>query len=70
MRLPGERQSNTANHGTCPYKSDGFFFNYNRDHEDGRHFAIGRIYNCNPSIGERYYLRLLLVSVPGPLLKI
>ena len=25
MRLPGERQSNTANHGTCPYKSDGFF---------------------------------------------
>jgi hypothetical protein len=67
------------------------FFNYNREHEDGRHllyhefpshyvflkkdgiwkprqrdFAIGRIYNCNPSIGERYYLRLLLVSVPGP----
>jgi hypothetical protein len=65
------------------------FFDYNRDHEDGKHLlyhefpsryvfrdgvwkrrqrgiAIGRVYNCNPSQDERFYLRLLLVSVPGP----
>jgi hypothetical protein len=66
------------------------FFDYNRDHDDGRHLlyhefpshyvfrdgawkrrkrpgsAIGRIYNCTPNQGERFYLRLLLVSVPGP----
>ena len=67
------------------------FFDYNREHDDGRHLlyhefpsryvfrngawkprqrcldsAIGRIYNCTPNQGERYYLRLLLVSVPGP----
>lgn len=68
------------------------FFDYNRDHEDGRHLlyhefpsryvfshgvwkrrrrrlgsAIGRIYSCTPNQGERFYLRLLLVSVPGPI---
>ena len=66
------------------------FFEYNRDHEDGRHLlyhefpsryvfsdgvwkrrqrspAIGRIYSCTPNQGERFYLRLLLVSVPGPI---
>jgi hypothetical protein len=28
--------------------------------------VIGRVYHCNPSQGERFYLRLLLTSVPGP----
>lgn len=31
-----------------------------------RGFAIGRLYNCSPLHGERYYLRLLLLVVPGP----
>ena len=30
-----------------------------------RGFAIGRMYHCSPSSGERYYLRLLLTVVPG-----
>lgn len=28
-------------------------------------FAIGRIYHCSPVAGEKFYLRLLLTSVPG-----
>ena len=28
--------------------------------------AIGRIYHCNSSMGEKYYLRLLLTTVRGP----
>ena len=28
--------------------------------------AIGRMYHCNPFVGERYYLRLLLTVVRGP----
>ena len=28
--------------------------------------AIGRMYFCNPSAGEKYYLRLLLTTVRGP----
>lgn len=28
--------------------------------------AIGRIYHCNPFMGEKYYLRLLLTVVRGP----
>ena len=28
--------------------------------------AIGRMYYCSPVAGERFYLRLLLTSVPGP----
>ena len=31
-----------------------------------RGFAIGRMYYCSPVAGERFYLRLLLTSVPGP----
>lgn len=31
-----------------------------------RGHAIGRIYHCNPFMGERYYLRLLLTIVKGP----
>jgi hypothetical protein len=67
------------------------FFDYNRDHEDGRHLlyqqfptyyvyknqerawqprqrgtAVGRIYRCDPRQGERFWLRLLLITVPGP----
>jgi hypothetical protein len=30
-----------------------------------RSFAIGRIPYCSPTCGDRYYLRLLLVNVPG-----
>ncbi|KAL7309971.1 hypothetical protein PS15m_012253 [Mucor circinelloides] len=29
-------------------------------------FSIGRMYYCNPSAGERYYLRLLLPVIRGP----
>ncbi|CAG8784945.1 1030_t:CDS:2, partial [Cetraspora pellucida] len=29
-------------------------------------FAIGRIYFADPSAGERFYLRLLLINVRGP----
>jgi hypothetical protein len=67
------------------------FFDYNRDHEDGRHLlyhqfpihyvflqrekvwrprqrgtAVSRVYRCEPNQGERFWLRLLLVTVPGP----
>ena len=28
--------------------------------------VIGRMYYCSPIAGERFYLRLLLTSVPGP----
>jgi hypothetical protein len=67
------------------------FFDYNRDHEDGRHLlyyqfpthyvflqkekvwrprqrgiAISRVYQCEPNQEERFWLRLLLVIVPGP----
>lgn len=28
--------------------------------------AIGRMYHCNPTAGERYYVRLLLTAVKGP----
>src|SRR4051794_13827869 len=31
-----------------------------------RGFAIGRIYHCNPFMGEKYYLRMLLTVVRGP----
>lgn len=31
-----------------------------------RGFSIGRVYYANPVHGERYYLRLLLLHVPGP----
>jgi hypothetical protein len=30
-----------------------------------RGIAIGRIYTCSPFAGERYYLRLLLIIIPG-----
>lgn len=30
-----------------------------------REFVIGRMYHCNPMQGEKYYLRLLLTTVPG-----
>jgi hypothetical protein len=30
-----------------------------------RGFAIGRIPYCSPTCGDRYYLRLLLINVPG-----
>lgn len=29
-------------------------------------FAIGRIYCCSPTAGEKYYLRMPLTVVPGP----
>lgn len=58
-------------------RMEGIFYTTNSPPTDGvwrphqRDFAIGRAYNCNPSMGERYYLRLLLVSVPAlPLLNI
>lgn len=28
--------------------------------------AVGRIYHCNPTMGEKYYLRMLLTVVRGP----
>ena len=28
--------------------------------------AIGRMYYCNPTAGERFYVRLLLTAVRGP----
>ena len=28
--------------------------------------AVGRMYHCNPTAGEKFYVRLLLTSVPGP----
>lgn len=36
-----------------------------RWHHRKRGTAIGRIYHCNPFMGERYYLRLLLTVVRG-----
>jgi hypothetical protein len=32
----------------------------------GNTTAIGRMYYCNPTVGERFYLRLLLTAVRGP----
>src|ERR1700737_2005715 len=31
-----------------------------------RGFAIGRVYFCGPAAGEKYYLRMLLYTVPNP----
>src|SRR6266536_2703963 len=67
------------------------FFDYNRDHTDGRYLlyhefpayyvynkkekawtsrkkdrAVCRIYHTNPGAGERFFLRILLITVPGP----
>lgn len=66
------------------------YFEYNRDHPNGRHLkyhefpehyiyqgkawyrrkdntrAVGRVYHCNPTVNKRYYLRLLLITLPGP----
>jgi hypothetical protein len=44
---------------------------YNKDKEvrswtpRQRGFAIGRVYYCSPNAGERFYLRMLLMRVPG-----
>lgn len=35
-------------------------------HKRKKGFAIGRVYHCNPFMGEKYYLRLLLTTVRGP----
>src|SRR5271156_5955857 len=37
---------------------------WQRRHRDNH--AIGRMYYCNPTAGERFYLRLLLTAVRGP----
>ena len=35
-------------------------------HKRKKGIAIGRMYNCNPFMGEKYYLRMLLTTVRGP----
>ena len=35
-------------------------------HYRGETTAIGRMYYCNPTVGERFYLRLFLTAVRGP----
>ncbi|OBZ81251.1 hypothetical protein A0J61_10700 [Choanephora cucurbitarum] len=42
------------------------FFKYNTTNEDGRGSAVGRMYYCTPTAGERLFLRLLLTVVRGP----
>jgi hypothetical protein len=32
----------------------------------GNTTAVGRMYYCNPTAGERFYLRLLLTAIRGP----
>ncbi len=29
--------------------------------------AVGRIYYVNPGIGKRFFLRMFLITVPGPI---
>ncbi len=67
------------------------FFDYNRDHADGRYLlyhefpahyvynkkkawtfrkkdrAVDRIYYINPGAGERFFLRILFITVSGPI---
>jgi len=68
------------------------FFDYNRDHADGRYLlyhefpvyyvynkkekvwtprkkdrAVGRIYYVNPGAEERFFLRIFLITVSGPI---
>lgn len=43
---------------------------YNRQshrwHPRKQGMSIGRMYHCNPTAGEKFYIRLLLTAVPGP----
>ena len=35
-------------------------------HPQKKRMSIGRMYHCNPTAGEKFYIRLLLIAVPGP----
>ena len=52
------------------YQEFPIYFTYNKTSRKWtkrkQGIAIGRMYHCNPFMGEKYYLRLLLTCVRGP----
>lgn len=55
----------------CLYQDFPSRYVFDKKHREWRRrrnrgSAIGRMYYCSPVAGERFYLRLLLTSVPGP----